>query len=307
MSAVPAVLLAQPRLSIVSSHRDTELARIQDLVEHRLLVDGRGELEQVLGALLAAVGPRPTPKTLDLIGHSSPGKALLLLGDWTIDASNATVVAFFRELAEQEVMPRLGVRALRLLGCLTADSGQGRHTIQTLAEILDLEVYGTNNLIFSSHYNGAGFAVEREFHLVSATELRSREVERQPRASGVASVQVLDVDLLPAAASLEPSGTWPHRLADEADMASVLRLVRRREGAGMPGLLSMPACELLFPSPGAGLRRMQVVLDGTFVRVYPTPDGPAILYPVDDARALATLIAGLPLVEPQRAQRTPIA
>ena len=307
MSAAPALLLAQPHLSIVSSHRDSELARIQDLVEHRLLVDGRGELERVLGSLLAAAGPHPTPKTLDLIGHSSPGKSLLLLGDWAIDASSATVTAFFRELADQDVMARLGVRAVRLLGCVTAESGQGRHTIRTLAEILGVEVYGTSNLIFSSHYNATGFAVEREFHLVSATELASREVERQPLASGIATVQVLDVDALPPGYSFAPSGPWPHRFADESDMAKLLRLVRRREGAQMPGLLSMPACELLFPAPEGAQRRIQIVLDGAFVRVYPTEQGPAILYPVDDPRAVATLIAHLPLLEPQRAQRTPIA
>ena len=302
MSAFPiaASLLARPCLSILSSQEDTELAHIHAIVEDRLVVEGRADLERVLGALLAAVGPRPAPRTLDLIGHATPGKALLLLGEWVIDATNATVASFFRELAEQDVMARLGVRALRLIGCLTADGGQARWTIGALADILGIEVYGTNNLVSASHFHPGGFAIEREFQLVSSTELKSREIERQPRAGGQATMQVLDIDALPIGESLAPSGPWVHRLATAADVADVLRVVHRHEGTATPGLLSVPACELVFPASARGVRRMQVLLDGSFVRIYPSPTAPGIMYPVDDPRAVATLIARLPVLATPR-------
>src|SRR5262245_63720666 len=101
-------LLSQSHLSVITRHADYELARIQDIIEHKVLVDGRADLEEVFGHLLAAVADEPTPKTLDLIGHSTPGQSLLMLGDWVLDAAKPTVTAFFRELADQEVLTRLG-------------------------------------------------------------------------------------------------------------------------------------------------------------------------------------------------------
>src|SRR5262245_37273433 len=99
-------LLTGPRLSVDTRHADSALSRIQGIIEHKALVDGRGDLEELLSYLLIrqdGLGA-PAPKTLDLIGHSTPGKSLLVLGEWVIDAASPTVVSFFRELAEQEVL-----------------------------------------------------------------------------------------------------------------------------------------------------------------------------------------------------------
>src|SRR5215813_2249948 len=107
-------LLARPRLSVITRHADYELARIQNTIEGAALVDGRADLEQLFSSLLV-VGTG-TPKTLDLIGHSAKD-CLLQLGDWVIDASRPSVTAYFRGLADNDVLPRLGVHAVRLLGC----------------------------------------------------------------------------------------------------------------------------------------------------------------------------------------------
>src|SRR5689334_20409953 len=121
-------LLAQPHLSVISSDADGEVGRIQELVATRVVVEGRGDLEALLGRLLA-VGAPPTPRTLDLIGHATPDQGLLVLGGWVIDAASPRVRAFFRELAELEVLPRLGVHEVRLLGDRTAVTPAGRATL----------------------------------------------------------------------------------------------------------------------------------------------------------------------------------
>ena len=282
-------------ISILSRGDDAELRTIQETVANPMLVEGRSDLEVALGRLLAAELP-PADRTLDLIGHSTPGTSLLLLGDWTIDAASSTVTAFFRELAELEVLARLGVRQVRLLGCRTAETGQGKTTLRVLSEILGIAVVGTTDLVFSSHYDAHGFRDEQQHHLVSAAELLSGELERAPRTRGPATAQTLDIDALPTALGRAKAGAWTHRLATEAQMGEVLRQVRRREGAAMPGLLSVPTCELVFPVATAQWARLQVVLDGEFVRVYPRAHGPGILYPVADPRALIAAIAELPLI-----------
>jgi hypothetical protein len=288
-------LLARPHLSVFTRHADSELARIQELVEPKVLVDGRGDLEELFGDLLAQALP-PTPKTLDLIGHSTPDKALLALGDWVIDASRSAVTAFFRGLADLEVLPRLGVRALRLLGCQTADTKEARVTICRLSDILGVEVLGTRQLLYSAHYDARGFRDESAHLLTSSSELR------QDPGEAIASIQAtryprhLDVDALPASPLSAHRPGWPRRIASAEAARGILRLVRRTAGAEMPGLLASPTCEIALPSTRPEWYHfMQILLDGEFVRVYPDgPGKPGVVYPVDEPRALRTLVDQLP-------------
>jgi hypothetical protein len=288
-------------ISISSRTSDPELVRIHQTIATPILVEGRADLEVVLGGLLRMPS---TARTLDLIGHSTPIKSLLVLGDWVIDAGSSTVTAFFRELAEQQVLTRLGVTALRLLGCNTAQTGQGKATLRVLSEILELPVYGTTEPTFASHYDERGFRDDFAHHLVEASQVGHHEPVPTRKQIGAGTVQTLDIDALPPSSSVAASGDWTHRMATEAQLGQILRYVRRNEGAEMPGLLSQPVCELIFPVATGRYGRMQVVLDGQFVRVYPRTHGSGFVYPVSDVRALMGAVAELPLA--QRAQRTPI-
>ena len=294
-------LLAQPRLTVITGHADSELGRIRDIVEHKGLVDGRADLEVLFGKLLAASdGMLPKPKTLDLVGHSVAGTSVLQLGDWVIDTARAGVTAFFRELADHDVLPRLGVHALRLIGCRTAESAQARRTICTLSEVLGLEVYGSTGLVFANHYNAHGFDDAWQFLLVAASDLR-RSLAESSHVGGDSSPRVLDLDALPAIA-LGASQTWPTRIADATSTRAILRIIRRHEGAQMPGLLAMPRCEIAVAATTSGTyHRLQLVLDGDFVRAY--PDGahkPGVLYPVLDPQLMRILVDKLPLVDGAR-------
>jgi hypothetical protein len=305
-------LLAQPRLTVVSGHVDSELLRIRDVLDHKVTVDGRADLEELMGQLLAAAdGHTPVPKTLDLVGHSAGGASVLQLGDWMIDTARCGVTAFFRELADLDVFPRLGIHALRLLGCRTAESAQARRTICTLSEILGLEVHGTTGIVFANHYNARGFDDAWRFMLIGASDLR-RSLADPTSASVEASARSLDLDALPAG-PIDATQSWPLRLSDAYTTRAVLRLIRRNEGAAMPGLLALPRCEVVVPAttPEA-FHRIQIVLDGDFVRVYPEGQSkPGVLYPVIDPHLMRILVDKLPIFEPpsyrEPMQRTPMA
>ena len=291
-------LLTQPHLSVVSGEPDFGLRDIAQRIDHPVMVEGRIELEILLGRLLNEVdrGAEVSRKSLDLIGHTRTSAALLSLGDWVIDVANPTTTAFFRGLADHAVLPRLGVDAVRLLGCNTATTAAGRATIRKLAELLELEVFGASQLLCSAHWAAAGLRSEWSFLLAEARQLSdagARSGGSAARPAAEPYPRVLDVDALPAIA-LAPSAL-PRRIAEVAQARQILQLVRRREGAIMPGILAAPSVELALPAATPGTYHVaHVLLGGEFLRFY--PDGMAsegILFPVDDAAALRRIVHAL--------------
>lgn len=279
--------LDRPHLTIMPRKLDAELARVHAVVEHTVLVEGRLELEETFGTLLAARTVPPMPKTLDLVGHTTAA-SLLDLGGWVLDRQNPTVTAFFRELADQDVLSRLGIGAIRLVGCGTASTPRARDTLAALAEIVELPVLGATGVVHAGHFRADGFDPAWSFLLVGADE---RTVAPSPPA---ARVRTLDLDSLPALPLLVNETAWPRGYASHDDARKVLAMIRRTDGAEMPGLLATPLGEIAFPSARAGLHHvMQVMLDGQFVRVYPEGSN-GLLYPVAQPEALLALLEGLP-------------
>jgi hypothetical protein len=280
--------LDRHRLSFVSRSEDPEMRRIRETIAQPLLVDSRGELEAVVCRLLDEGRPG-VPKTLDLIGHSAASTQLLVLGEWVIDATSPTVTAFFRELAEQNVLARLGVTAVRLLGCQTADTAHGRWTVCALADILGVEVYGTTGLLLASHCDRDGFADERRYLLASASQLRANGPVVRPLDRGEPTAFALDVDMLPAVAL--PERPWPVQVLDAETARELLCLVERRNGSVLAGLVAAPTCEVALPSPDADRYYLvQVLLDAQLVRVYPPGMDDGVVYPVADPVDLQKLL-----------------
>jgi hypothetical protein len=282
----------QPRLSLIGRNTDDQLQRIRDVLTRPVLVDGRGEIESALSTL-ARNTERPTPMTLDLIGHSTPDRSLLVLGDWIVDGTSLKVLSFFRGLADAEVLSRIGIIAIRLLGCETALTNAGRITMVALSDVTELPVYGTTQMINETVYTADGFAGDHL--LLSSEDVRREPIAMLVKRGGEPFQRVLDIETLPAS-PLGPRPLHPRRLADLPAARRLLALVRRADGAQMPGLAAAPTCEVGLPSMKAGWwHRVQVLLDGAFVRVYPDgEDRPGVVFPVTDPKQLRELIAALP-------------
>lgn len=279
-------LLSETRLSLISAPFDAELEAIAARLDCSAQIGGRGDLEEVFCELMAVDSSSTTRRTLDLIGHSTPD-GLLRLGSWVIDANRRNVTAFFRGVADHDVLGRLGIEAVRLLGCETATTGAGRATICAIAEILGVEVFGSRTMIGAAHYTPSGFGSDFASTLIPASELRgscspTRVLNGEPYR------RTLDVGALPAS----PVGAraWPVAVATTEQAREVVQLIRRNDGAYMPGD-ARPELEIGIPSmtkPG-WYHLLQVIQDGAFVRVFPDAGGPGVVFPVTDPARLQTL------------------
>lgn len=109
------------------------------------------------------------PLRLDLIGHATRGASLLRLGADAIDMFEPRVVRFFEELANERLLARLGITAVRLLGCHTATSPIGQRTMHRLARVLDVPVYGSRTALLRSHYGAEGLLPIFDRCLVATT------------------------------------------------------------------------------------------------------------------------------------------
>jgi hypothetical protein len=130
-----------------------------------------GSLTELRAVLEGRLAGTQAPCTLDLIGHSTRDHHLLRLGDEAVDMLNPFAARFFRTLAADCLLPRLGVTAVRLLGCETAVSPGGQRTLRLLARTLRLPVFGTNRTLMKSHYDEHGFNPAFAHVLVEAAEL----------------------------------------------------------------------------------------------------------------------------------------
>ena len=287
-------LLSRPHLSVVSAEPDHELDRIATRITASVRIGGRSELEALFARLLAVQGGAETiaPKTLDLLGHSAASTSQLRLGDWVIDAARPEVTAWVHALAADQVLPRLGIHAVRLLGCNTAGTEAARTTLCALSDILGVEVFGSNHLLYEIHYDEHGFRDIWEFMLVSARALRRIDRRLVAAAEAEPGPCTLDLDALPAYPLGPRADPWPRRIATAREARELLPLIRRDAGAPMPGLGGTPTCELALPSAVPGAYHLaHVLFDGAFVRFYPGGTAePGVVYPVDDAPRLRRII-----------------
>ena len=111
------------------------------------------------------------PASLDLLGHSARGTHLLCIGKTTVDMFDPKVAKFFQALAADGVLAARQIVSLRLLGCETATQPAGKRTIQRLARMLGVKVYGSVKPLGKSHYDERGFVPVFHHLLVEASQL----------------------------------------------------------------------------------------------------------------------------------------
>jgi hypothetical protein len=233
------------------------VARLAPRLDLAILYDDRDDLVARLAALANGL-PRQA-RTLDLVGLTGLDH-ILRINDRPLDTSTKRVRAFWRELAGQDTLDQLGVTTVRLVGCTTAVGTRARTTLATLAEITDLDVTGTTELVSFADFTPAGFAV--------------------PVAT--AGTRFLDPDALRRQDLRDGA-----RVLTAAQARDVLAMIDRHAGRALPDLLAVPHGTLALPSPIEGqFHHLELLLDHELVRAGD------IVFPVDDPRGLRAIVEG---------------
>jgi hypothetical protein len=130
-----------------------------------------GSLPELRAVLKTQLNQAFSPMALDLIGHSTADHHLLRLGTTPIDMLDRSVAGFFHGLVATGLMARLGITAVRLLGCETAVTDAGQRTLRLLSATLRLPVYGTSKPLMKSHSTAEGFNPAFSHLLIEAAQL----------------------------------------------------------------------------------------------------------------------------------------
>jgi hypothetical protein len=159
-----------PALCLVA--RDADVPLRVDEVDH---IRGVGSLDELLATLRAWAktrpDTRPQPRTLDLIGHSTRDHQLLRIGDTPLDMTRPAVVNVFETIRTEKLLDRLGVTAVRLLGCSTAVFPTAQRTLRRLAHVLKVPVYGSIKPLHHAHYTADGFNPKFAQVLIESSQL----------------------------------------------------------------------------------------------------------------------------------------
>lgn len=166
------------RVHVSASPADGELARLIERVADSRPIEQLAGLRHLLDRLhrCRRCAPRAGRRTLDLLAHATPDR-LLQLGTTVLDPRRPGVRRVFEEMARDAVLPRLGIRELRLLGCETAMSRAGQAAIRALTEILGVRVVGTTRPVYAAYFGASGLGARYEAMLCDADclpDLRAR-------------------------------------------------------------------------------------------------------------------------------------
>ena len=296
---------ALPHINVSGVDARGPLATVQQAVSGAALV---GSLSGLHRFLLDMQRCRPiteslTESTLDLIGPST-GTGLLQLGGTVIDSAAAPVLDLFARIGDEQLLQRLGIRELRLIGSRTAVEPAGQDTIKRLAHVLGVTVRGATSLVFRDHFREHGFDWDLDQHLVDERSLPARSTAlwsddtSAPRAREFAFDRITIVR-----ESALPPVRWPRFLIPRGfDIKSLSSQIRSGEGRSLPGLLAQPRCELLIPA-GRLLdenryRVVEVLFNWEAVRILGSDQPDGAVYPIiSPARAVRQFI-GLPQYQP---------
>ena len=242
-------------ITVLAAH---DLARLADRLDPTttILFQDRVDLASRLVELTAL--PR-VPRTLDLVGLTGSDH-LLTFHARALDGENRRVRAFWREIAELDLVARLGIESVRLIGCTSAVGPRARATIAMLSDVLGVPVIGSHELVSFDDFRAPGC-----FEFPETTR---------------AGAAFLDLDSLRARPADDGA-----RIITAAMGRDLLAQIGRRNGVHFPDLLARSSASLAVPSSVDGLfHHVEVMLDHELVR---TGD---VVFPVDDPRGLRLLL-----------------
>jgi hypothetical protein len=231
--------------------------------------------------------------SLDLIG-SSMGTGVLRLGRSTIDATVPEVLDVFEAIGQEQLLPRLGIRVVRLVGARTATEQVAQDTLRRLRQFLGVPVLGTTSLVTRDDFTEDGF--DRSLDCAFVDD-RGAGGPRKPvvlppattpaRSFGFDAIGIVRESALPKV-------PWPRFVVPRTFDLRQLSNQVRDAGHAIPGLLALPRCELLLPAGRmAGEERFRVIevlFNWELIRIHgPSLPGGAI-YPVVSSQRFTRLV-----------------
>lgn len=308
-------------INIASDSNDSVLAAVRDWLTNEATADGAlggsGVAERVTDRVRAATAQPPL--TIDLIAHSRSN--VLQLGSWDVsDQATATTLA-----SALQHLP-FTLEAIRLLGCSTA-SHNGWSAMGVLHQVFNatanapVRIDGTTVPIGSGDFSRTRFSKNflREYlpgasppapTLLDVDALRRSWFDRFPRyhlpTLGLVIPRMREETLGQALAdfrAVHPRLRWPLHLVSTNQLLSWVRSCVA-DVAVAPGLLALPDREFfaMVPAGSGGFRyrRMTILLDGAFARIYPLlhPSGVIVRVPQAADAGLLQLIQGSQTIDP---------
>lgn len=256
---------------------DNELNLIQKRVQRWLgNADTKPQFATLVDRFRNCRPPKRTRKrTLNLVAHSRGTERYLALGTWVIDADDKVQdqanFVFLNSLRAQ--LHQLGIEEIRLLGCQTGWSLQGRRSNFNISKALEIDVCGTTDLISVANFDARGLTTATAMRCASEEPLP--DVVQQVVLPRAPSVKPLDLAAVPIISRQDlmtvPGVSWGRTiLEDEVADDRIHVLVgdeNRKRGVTLPGLLLEPTHEYWIPFEGR-YRPVQLLAEGNLLRVY---------------------------------------
>jgi hypothetical protein len=245
---------------------DRVIEDVQDKLSPFLtLVDGWQGVVKLLAALERS---DPEVDYLDLIGHSN-GNNLLELGNWVVGKNPTELEAFCKEA--QPHLKRLGIRAVRLVGCDTAEGVVAKAVLNGLEQGLKIAVYGTGSLIDAEHFSYR-MCISENFK--PASQVSGVVGASPPSRSAQIAFRRLRSAMDPGVFDVTSADPRPPKVGDyilsPADFARLRAQFKHRDAGAwrMPGLLRKPSFVLIAPDVNGQPRYpVEVFFDGELVRL----------------------------------------
>lgn len=282
-------------INISHSDPDIPLKEIQEKLKTVLEIVSKTEdlAKMVADAILCIAGQGDA--SVDLVAHSTSAGQLLMFGIWKIEASD-TLKRFCQRVRRHLGSNPVDGVSVRLIGCGTAGTKEGKKALAMIEQELAMPVFGTTTLVMAKHFSPDGYT--------GGFLVRGGTTKRKPESVRRVLWQLPDELEIPRP---EPEYFLPP-LAD-ADLVTFLRgvfaslgsVVEMNRAFQAPGLLLRPLTSVVLPattrsleaSPSAlshRLLRMDVLFDVRLLRIWPMYEGQGVIYEI---RNRATLLEEL--------------
>jgi len=262
-------------VSVSHGHPDDELRLI-----HRLM-SGRSEIvHERWGAetfiqILSRIPHSPGDQTLDLIGHSTAVSLFLDFGGWVIQPDQE-LEAFCARVTRHVAR----FKELRLIGCATAGSTEGRTALATLQEALGIKVLGTSAIVYSGNFDPQGYYDGSS--LAPADSTRSQSILSIPDK---AKLPIPQIDALYYQHAI-PQARY-ERIFSSIDVPDfLLTYIDSTRAWSLPGLLTKPLLEVVVGSEDRKLLFGEILFNWNFLRVK-FPNG-HVVFPIADPIGIRT-------------------